>query len=243
MDNDFSYDLKFKLKPESEIIVNSYEETAIAGIQSKFEVNPSIHFAISADINVVETVSGSSLRKLKMKQRKCLFSDEKKFKYYRDEKYSYSTCMKECRINRALDICGCLPPVYQNDFMVNLTKCDFYSLKCLKDQRVVDDLKCNCLLPCEFTSVHVDRIEKKFIGQKFDGNQFDKAISEVTVSLKQFPLIRLQQELKFAIVDYLVAFGSIFALFSSFSVLSIIELLIYLVKYYSPKMSAKSDIN
>lgn len=229
-----------KLKQESEIIVNSYEETVIDGFVSKFDVNPSTNSAVSVDINMEETVSGSSIRKLSLIQRECLFNNEKKFKYYQDEKYSYSTCMKECRIDRALDICGCLPPVYQTDYMVNLTKCDFFSLKCLKDRRVIDDLKCNCLLPCEFTSVHVDHIQKIFSASGISDLSKNK-LSDVTVSLKKFPVVRYQQELKFAIIDYLVAFGSILALFSSFSILSIIELLIYLVKYYTPK-SAKTDI-
>lgn len=227
--------------------MNSYEETPIAGFVSKFDVNPEKHPAVAVDITMVETASGFSLRKLKLNQRKCLFKDEKKFKYYKDELYSYSTCIKECHITRSLDICGCLPPVYQNDYMVNLTKCDFDSLKCLKDQRVIDDIKCNCLLPCEFTSVHVDNIKKMFIGNGFLDNRmlqtYDDSVSDVTVSLKQFPVVHYRQELKFGTVDYLVAFGTIFALFSSFSILSIVELLIHLTKrYYSPKSTAKTEI-
>lgn len=230
MDNDYSFILSFALKPKSNIYTHSYEESLHARHQMMIPpLNPG---KILSVISMQETISDFTVRELRLKQRKCLFENEAKFKYYKNDPYSYSTCMKECRIDRALKICGCLPPVYLTEFMENITKCNFEDLKCLKDQSIVDDRECNCLLPCEFTSVSIESINRKSY-KKEEKSEF----TTFSIALKNFPLVSYLREVKFGFVDFLVAFGSILALFLSFSFLSLIELILYLVRMFASKLS------
>lgn len=103
-------------------------------------------------ISMQETRSEKDLRSLWVRQRQCVFGDEKKLKYFKDQEYTYSSCMKECKMDRAMQFCGCLPPFYRPNAMRNLTYCDADSLKCLKDERIWNTTSCNkCYLGCDFT--------------------------------------------------------------------------------------------
>lgn len=63
--------------------------------------------------------------------------------------------------------------------------------------------------------------------------------TKVIVRLIQFPVITFQREVRFGFVDFLVAFGSILALFLSFSILSFIEVLLYMIRYAASKICFK----
>jgi acid-sensing ion channel, other len=179
-DNDYSFILSFKMKTPSNIFVNSLEETVVA--RQHMKIPPLKPGEIYSVVSMQETISDATIRKLRLKQRKCLFKNEAKFKYHKNEEYSHSTCMKECRIDRAMKICGCLPPVYLTEAMENLTKCDFESLKCLKDQKIVDDRECKCLLPCEFTAVEIESINRRSFGSA-------NSTTDYSIALKNFPLV------------------------------------------------------
>ena len=65
------------------------------------------------------------------RQRKCIFPLEKRMTYYKDE-YTFSGCMKECRINKCLKFCKCIPPFYKpGNLAKSITYCDLKGLKCL----------------------------------------------------------------------------------------------------------------
>lgn len=66
-----------------------------------------------------ETKTDGNARDLSLQQRKCIFANEMKLKYYKNEAYSYSGCMKECRIDKAMLLCGCIPPFYSDGTIKN----------------------------------------------------------------------------------------------------------------------------
>lgn len=220
--------MNYSVIPKAAVYINSYEETLIEN-RNQMKILPQDPGPISILVTMQETISDITVRELRKKQRKCLFKDEANFKYFKDDEYSYTTCMKECRIKKALNICGCLPPVYLNEWMTNLTKCEFESLKCLKDQSFVDSHDCNCVLPCDMTSVYIESISRKAHPEGYDSVEY-------SINLKHFPLVTYQREVKFGFVDFLVAFGSILALFLSFSFLSLIELILYLFRMFATKI-------
>lgn len=59
-----------------------------------------------------QTYTTEDARQLSVLQRKCIFPDELKLDIYSDE-YTFTSCMKECRIAKCLRFCKCIPPFYK----------------------------------------------------------------------------------------------------------------------------------
>lgn len=144
---------------ESKMFIHAVEDSLY------FEHIPLTHTQLSTDEEVIfsmqQTKVDPDVKSLSIHQRKCIFSDELKLKYYRDEPYTYSGCMKDCRLHQALKVCGCLPPFHRPP-KINATKCDIQSLKCLKDERILDTKKCqHCELGCDFTVFTTENIQTR----------------------------------------------------------------------------------
>lgn len=63
-------------------------------------------------ISKKNTYTTDDARQLSIGQRKCIFSDEIKLNYFPDA-YTFSSCMKQCRMNKAIKLCKCNPPFYK----------------------------------------------------------------------------------------------------------------------------------
>lgn len=112
-------------------------------------------------ISMQETKTDDNARDLTIHQRKCFFEDEMLLKYFKDEPYTFSGCLKECKLERALQICGCLPPFYRPALLSNVTFCDVQVLKCLKDERIWDVTHCaHCELSCDFKTFSIEKLKK-----------------------------------------------------------------------------------
>lgn len=61
------------------------------------------------------------------------------------------------------------------------------------------------------------------------------------MNFNHWPLVFFQREVRFGFVDFLVAFGSILALFLGFSLLSAIEILFYFIRFVASKFSPKQN--
>lgn len=69
-------------------------------------------FAAELLISMKQTYTTDDARQLTINQRKCIFSDEVKLQFYEGD-YTFSSCMKECRIKKCIQFCGCIPPFYR----------------------------------------------------------------------------------------------------------------------------------
>lgn len=63
-------------------------------------------------ISLKQTYTTEDAKQLSVTQRKCLFDDEMKLKYF-DHEYTFTACSIECRIRNSLKFCGCVPPFYR----------------------------------------------------------------------------------------------------------------------------------
>lgn len=147
--------LSFNLKTPVKIFHNAADEYL------RFDQIPLMKLDSLMDgfalISMQTTKTDRNAKDLSVHQRKCIFSDEVKMKYS-NEPYTFTECMKECKIDRAVEICGCLPPFYVTG---NSTPCDYESLKCLKDEKISDIGHCmKCELACDFTVFTVEKIMK-----------------------------------------------------------------------------------
>jgi len=109
---------------------------------------------------VKKTRTDENARELSIEQRKCVFDGELSLKFYKNEPYTFSGCMKECRMTNAMEICGCLPPFYRPPHYENFTLCTAADLACLRDERIVDLKRCdNCQISCNTTVYTVGRVQ------------------------------------------------------------------------------------
>lgn len=148
--------LSFLLQVPTKIFINSVDEVL------KYEQIPlagtNIQFSDFVLVSMQSTKTDKSVRDLSMKQRKCIFANDVQLKYSK-EPYTYSGCLRECKIDRAIEFCGCLPPFY---VLSNFTACGLESLKCLKDERIWDVGKCeHCELACDFTVFSLEKVQKQ----------------------------------------------------------------------------------
>ena len=56
------------------------------------------------------TYTSDGARELSIKQRGCVFPDELPLRVA--PIYTFSSCMRECRMEKLMELCGCLPIFY-----------------------------------------------------------------------------------------------------------------------------------
>ncbi|XP_067641904.1 sodium channel protein Nach isoform X2 [Eurosta solidaginis] len=155
---------------------------------------------VEARISKKSTYTTDDARQLTIGQRKCIFYDEVKLQYF-PEGYTFSSCMKECRMKRAIKFCKCNPPFYKP--IPNIT-----SIKnCM-----------HCELSCSKTVFNIEKLIKNTEKNDYTG---------VLVEFLTWPIIRYKREILFGWVDLLVSFGGIASLFLGFSLLSGVEIIYY----------------
>lgn len=150
--------LFLELKVEAKIYLNSKEETI------HFEQLPLVQTELETSVDITvsmqQTRNEESVKSLSINQRKCFFNDEVQLKHFSDEPYTYSACLRDCKIELTLETCGCFPPFHAPRH--NLTICGIQDLRCLKDVRITDLSKCKrCELSCDFTTFTTENIFTK----------------------------------------------------------------------------------
>ena len=203
-------------------------------------------------ISMQQTKNDRSVEDLSIDQRKCFFNDEVELKHIRNEPYTYPGCLRDCKINLALDFCGCLPP-FHIPFNDSLTLCEIQDLKCLKDERITDLSRCKkCELSCDFITFTVENIITEYVLSNcwiqfyspiyliFNSlSKNSSNLTQINIAMKHWPLLTFHREVRFGFIDFLVAFGSIMTLFLSFSLLSAIEVLLYTLRFIAWKICPK----
>lgn len=149
--------LSFELKVPAKIYLNPTEESL------HFEQVPvsytELETSIDMTISMQQTKNDRSVEDLSINQRKCVFSDEVELKHFKNEPYTLAGCLRDCKVDLALDFCGCLPPFHPPKHN-NLTFCGVRDLRCLKDQMITDVSKCaHCELSCDFTTFALENIK------------------------------------------------------------------------------------
>ncbi|BES90504.1 pickpocket 23 short form [Nesidiocoris tenuis] len=160
------------------------------------------------------TYTTANARQLSIKQRKCVFKDERKLVAAKE--YSYWACMNDCRMKLAKERCLCVPFIV---FAVpGFPHCDFEGMRCLAihQDEIENATRCSCELGCDNTVYEVEKLsDSKRLGHNLE------------IGFVSWPMIRYKREVLFGWVDLLVAFGGIAGLFLGFSLLSGVEIIYY----------------
>lgn len=111
-ETDKKWGLKFVPTRIADIYLHSYLET------TTFDFKPPVtwaaNFAIDLLISMKQTYTTDQATQLTIAQRKCIFEHERKM-IYRKENYTFTGCMRECRIANSMKYCGCVAPFYISD--------------------------------------------------------------------------------------------------------------------------------
>ncbi|XP_034240067.1 sodium channel protein Nach-like [Thrips palmi] len=171
-----------------------------------------------------ETYTTEECRQLSIQQRRCVFADE--IDLVTDDKYTFAACMRQCRMELAQRLCGCLPFFYPparkvKGYKYNFRYCSLKELGCIAkhaEKFSTRHIECNCELGCKHTVYEMEKLHEP--GPDMEG-------SPLEIGFVSWPMVRYKREVLFGWVDLLVAFGGIAGLFLGFSLLSGVEIVYY----------------
>lgn len=111
-ETDKSWSLELTLTETSKFYLHSVTEVFNYDNRVQFVWEPDS--SIDVLISMKQTYTIEDAAQLTVAQRKCIFpqKNEVEIHYYQDEEYSLSACMKECRMENAINFCKCIPPFY-----------------------------------------------------------------------------------------------------------------------------------
>ncbi|KAL0892231.1 hypothetical protein ABMA27_015417 [Loxostege sticticalis] len=169
--------------------------------------------------SVKHTYTTEDARQLSIRQRRCIFADEQKLET--SSIYTYSTCMRQCRMQRSRSFCKCVPHFYPTT--KGYRQCTVRELECIKKhaESITDVTRCSCELGCKHTVYEVEKLTE------IDSMKAAGSTSSLETEFVSWPMVRYKREVLFGWVDLLVSFGGIAGLFLGFSLLSGVELIYY----------------
>ncbi|XP_072938380.1 pickpocket protein 28-like [Epargyreus clarus] len=201
-----------------------------------FDVEGTVTFGLS----VWSTRIAEELRPKSTLLRKCRFVNEPLSKRY--PVYSYNHCILECRIGIIIQLCGCVPHFYKP--LGNERVCSINELECvLKYKKEIMSLTipnyilrifkhskkltksprdCGCLSNCETDIYHKDN--EVYI--------FEKSIGRLQMGITKFPKIRVVRDIIFNLNDIFLRSGGVINLFIGSSIISMVELVLFLIKLF-----------
>lgn len=109
-ETDKKWALHFQPKVQAQIYVHSHHENFGWDFRPQIIWDPG--FIAELLISMKQTYTTEDAKQLTIVQRKCIFPDEVKLDIYNDE-YTFTSCMKECRIKKSMKFCKCVPPFYR----------------------------------------------------------------------------------------------------------------------------------
>ncbi|XP_055711501.1 pickpocket protein 28 [Phlebotomus papatasi] len=224
LETDRKWAIQLNLQRDANIFVHAQSEI------SGWDFRPQLewHTTFSSDILITmkQTYTTEEARQLSIGQRKCIFPNEVRIKSFPfDEDYTFTGCMMDCRIQKSIKLCHCLPPFYHSLPGSSTPYCKVKDLPCLSHyaSNITQVMDCRqCELSCLHTVYDVDKLTKVSDSETTqEGNMY------INVEYLTWPIIRYKREVLFGWVDLLVSFGGIAGLFLGFSLLSGVEILYY----------------
>ncbi|XP_059611830.1 sodium channel protein Nach-like [Phlebotomus argentipes] len=156
------------------------------------------------------------VRRLLIYQRQCRFDDESNLDHF-PHFYSYGLCRTECKIQRMLEFCGCVPVFYRAT--QSEVYCGVQDMKCIAFHRIkIEQMSrnCDCLSRCEGIVYNLDIVDMIY--------WFGKSTIKWELMTSKY---RYKREVVYGIEEVLVAIGANAGLFLGLSTLSFLEFTFY----------------
>ncbi|KMQ93534.1 sodium channel protein nach-like protein [Lasius niger] len=180
--------------------------------------------------------SMESLRNIPIEKRLCYFDKE----IPGETRYSYQSCISECKAKNIQRLCGCLP-FYYPEMHKGIRTCFLPDLECLLSIRRSSDYwkkgTCKkCLPQCTDMTYHINIEDIKMDDVEFDSDitrGLDKSnVSFVHVFFGDLSYVEYRKESIISWDSLLASFGGIFGLCLGGSVMSVIELIYLLARQF-----------
>ncbi|XP_077267511.1 sodium channel protein Nach [Temnothorax americanus] len=176
--------------------------------------------------------SMESLRNIPLEKRMCYFDNEKSG----EVRYSYQSCLSECKADQIHHLCGCLPFYYPEAHKGKRT-CYLSDINCLLRIRSHPKMRTcrkNCLPQCTDMMYQINPEDIKMEDVGFDSDLthgFDiNNVSFVYVFFGDISYVEYRKESIISWDSLLASFGGIFGLCLGGSVMSVIELVYLLAR-------------
>lgn len=158
-ETDKKWAIDFVLNHPSQVYLHSTEEVSGYDTRPQFLYEPLT--AVDLLISMKQTYTTADAGQLTVGQRKCIFQGEIEVNYYKNDTYSLSVCMKNCRMLNAAKLCKCILPFYKPQ-TGNYQQCSLSDMKCLRDNRQNITNGCfKCELSCNNTVYESEKFIKK----------------------------------------------------------------------------------
>lgn len=157
-ETDKTWATSFVLNHPSKVYLHSTEEITGNDVLAFFTWEDGS--AIDMQISMKQTYTTEDAAQLTIGQRKCIFQDEVELEYLKDDVYSLSACMIQCRMKKANKLCKCIPPFYM-PATGSYKECSWSDFKCLRDNQMnITDIK-GCP-HCELSCLNTVYLSEKF---------------------------------------------------------------------------------
>jgi acid-sensing ion channel, other len=160
-ETDKTWATTFVLNHPSKVYLHSTDEITGNDILPSFTWDDGI--AIDLLIAMKQTYTTTDAEQLTVGQRKCIFQDEVDLNYFKNDVYSLSACMIQCRMKKANKLCKCIPPFYV-PATGSYRECSLSDFRCLRDnqENITDIRGClHCELSCFNTVYESEKFMKK----------------------------------------------------------------------------------
>lgn len=160
LETDRKWSISFILSSPSEVYIHSTEE--VLGYDTRAQFLYEENYSVDLLISMKQTYTTEDTKQLSITQRKCLYQGEVDLTYYKNDIYSLSACVKQCRMQRAFQRCKCIPPFYK-PATGSFKQCTLSDFKCLTEQResITDIGGCrHCGLSCLNTVFEAEKYTK-----------------------------------------------------------------------------------
>lgn len=156
-ETDNKWALFFTVPSRARVFVHSIAEITSHDYRPTIIWDPK--FKIDLLVTMKQTYTTEDAETLSIKQRKCIFDHEVEVTYYKKDIYTFTSCMRECRVKRSNKFCKCISPYYkpQRD---KYRQCGVADIPCLqKNRKAITDIRyCrHCELNCLNTVYDIEK--------------------------------------------------------------------------------------
>ncbi|XP_066902904.1 sodium channel protein Nach [Halyomorpha halys] len=221
--------IRFQVYEAAKLFIHSPDDVPYINHphEEKAVLNWGTVYSMSFQVNEID--NDAALSEVSVEQRNCRFPLENFLNLY--DYYSYSTCVVNCRAKAQIDFCNCTHHFIP--FQEGVKMCNIDGLTCLTDNsetlralRTEDNdkkgLVCNCMSSCvepEYTIIRKAQITNE--------DSLDNG-TKVSVIMDTLPSQRFKRNVVRTRLDLVVSMGGTAGLFLGASLLSVVELLVYI---------------
>lgn len=159
-ETDLKWSLKFKVTKDNDdsklpVFIHSADEMIGRSLKPQLIWDYKVD---KVSFFVKQTYTTQDARQLSIKQRHCIFFDERKLEI--DHIYTYSACTQQCRLKKILKFCNCIPMFYPSVY--EKKSCSINDYKCIYEHlnEINDDKHCECELGCLNTVYEVGKLNE-----------------------------------------------------------------------------------